>query len=500
MVAYLTMPQGTPVSQTKEVLKRIENAALEVAREYKEGREEEAPELIVHLSTTVGEQPSQGAHGPRPATGPGGADSHLGEVNVELVGSEVRGMASSALVGRWREIVGEIPGAVSLTFQSTIFSAGDPISVQLAHRDFDDLLAAVELLKSTIGEYPGVTDITDSFLPGKKELKLTLTPEGRSLGLTLSDLASQVRAGFYGQEVQRIQRGRDDIRVMVRYPESERQSIGDIDRMRIRLPNGAEVPFGTVASVEEGRGYATINRTDRQRVVTVSADVDESAANANEINTDLRQEVLPRLARDFPGLSFDFEGEQREQSESIGSLKLNFVVAQLAIFGLLAIPFRSYAQPLIIMSAIPFGLVGAVLGHVVMGLDLTILSMFGMVALTGVVVNDSLILIDLINRRRAEGSSVLTAVIESGSRRFRPIFLTTATTFLGLSPMILETSLQAQFLIPMAVSLGFGIVFATAITLVLVPALYVIMEDVKAFVGGSEPHGDLIPQEVAADE
>jgi len=415
--------------------------------------------------------------------GVGGDDSHLGEVNVELLGSEFRRVSSAQLLNRWRELVGEVPGAVSLTFQASLFSSGDPISVQLAHRDFSTLLNAVERLKEIVAEYPGTKDIADSFLPGKKELKLTLTPEGRTLGLTLSDLARQVRAGFYGEEVQRIQRGRDDIRVMVRYPEAERNSLGDIERMRVRLPNGSEVPFATVARVEEGRGFAVIDRTDRRRVVTVSADVDEAQANANEINADLRRTVLPRLARDFPGLTFDFEGEQREQQESLNSLKVNFIVAQLGIFALLAIPFRSYSQPLIIMSAIPFGLIGAVMGHVLMGLDLTLLSMFGMVALTGVVVNDSLIMVDLINRERGEGISIDKAIRDSGMRRFRPILLTTATTFLGLSPMIFETSMQAKFLIPMAASLGYGIVFATAITLILVPTLYRILEDAKAWLG-----------------
>jgi multidrug efflux pump subunit AcrB len=256
--------------------------------------------------------------------------------------------------------------------------------------------------------------------------------------------------------------------------------------MRVRLPDGSEVPFPTVATVDEGRGYAVINRTDRRRVVTVTADVEEAQANANEINRDLRATVLPQLVHDFPGLAYDFEGEQREQSESLGSLRLNFFVAQLAIFALLAIPFRSYSQPLIIMSAIPFGLVGAVFGHLIMGLDLTMLSMFGMVALTGVVVNDSLILVDLVNRMREGGSTVDQAITEAGVRRFRPILLTTATTFLGLTPMIFETSMQARFLIPMAVSLGYGIVFATAITLILVPVLYRILEDVKALFGLAE--------------
>jgi multidrug efflux pump subunit AcrB len=486
MVAQLTMPQGTPVEQTVAVLERIEAGGRAVAADIDEGRPDGAPSIIRHVSTTVGQHPSAGGGGPMARRSSGGDSSHLGEVNIELLGAENRDIGSAEMVRRWREMVGEVPGAVSLTFQANLFSAGDPISVQLAHRDFDVLLAAVERLKAVIAEYPGTKDVADSFLAGKKELKLSLTPVGRSSGLTLADLARQVRAGFYGQEVQRIQRGRDDIRVMVRYPENERQSLGDIEAMRIRLPGGSEVPFTTVAAVEEGRGYAVINRTDRRRVVTVTADVEESVANANEISADLRSEVLPELATDFPGLSFDFEGEQREQKESLDSMKTNFLVAQLAIFALLAIPFRSYFQPLIIMSAIPFGLIGAIFGHMLMGLDLTMLSMFGMVALTGVVVNDSLILIDLINRQRAEGVPVETAIREAGERRFRPIILTTATTFLGLTPMIFETSMQAKFLVPMAVSLGYGIVFATSITLILIPVLYRILEDLKAFFGAGD--------------
>jgi multidrug efflux pump subunit AcrB len=485
MVAYLTMPQGTPAEQTAKVLERVESAALQVARDHDEGQPEGAPSVIQHMSTTIGDQPRAGGGGPMAERSTAGDSSHLGEVNIELLGSESRDISSAVLLSQWRDLVGEVPGAVSLTFQANLFSAGDPVSVQLAHRDFDTLLSAVERLKGIIAEYPGTKDVADSFLPGKKELKLTLTPEGRAVGLTLSDLARQVRAGFYGQEVQRVQRGRDDVRVMVRYPEAERRSMGDIERMRVRLPDGSEVPFSTVASIEEGRGYAVINRTDRRRVVTVTADVDEAQANANEINADLRTEVMPVLASEYPGLTYDFEGEQREQQDAMSSMGRNFLVAQIAIFAILAIPFRSYLQPLIIMSAIPFGLVGAVLGHLIMGLNLTLLSVMGMIALTGVVVNDSLILIDLINRLRADGKSVGEAIRDAGMRRFRPIMLTTATTFLGLSPMIFETSMQAKFLIPMAVSLGYGIVFATAITLILVPSLYQILEDVKGLFGGA---------------
>ncbi len=486
MVASLTMPQGTPAELTEEILSRIEKAAHEVTAEVEAEDPDNDQKYLRHTSLTVGEKPSQGGHGPTAKASIGGTSSNVGEVNVELLGSDVRTVSSNVLVNLWRDKVGEVPGVVSLTFQSSLFSGGDAVSIQLAHRSFPVLLKAVETLEAAVAEYPGVKDVSNSFLVGKKELKLDLTTKGRTLGLTLSDLGRQVRAGFYGEEAQRIQRGRDDVRVMVRYPEAERRSLADIENMRIRLPGGAETPFTTVAKVTEGRGYATIDRTDRRRVVTVTADVDADVGNANDINGELRTTVLPGLVRDFPGLVFDFEGEQRNQQESLGSLKTNFLVAQFAIFALLAIPFRSYLQPLIVMSAIPFGLVGAILGHVIMGYDLSLLSIFGMVALTGVVVNDSLIMVDLVNRERASGIPLDQAIRDSGTRRFRPIMLTTATTFLGLTPMILETSLQAKFLIPMAISLAFGIVFATAITLILVPNLYRILEDLRELFGLGE--------------
>jgi multidrug efflux pump subunit AcrB len=407
------------------------------------------------------------------------AQSHLAEVNVELLGAEQRGVSSVAIKNAWREKVGEIAGVSSLEFYSEFLDMGNAIEIELSHQDFDRLLLASERLKSILRDYAGVSDIMDDFEPGKAELKLQLKDTGRTLGLTLSDLARQVRQGFYGDEAQRIQRGRHDIRVMVRYPQEQRRSLADIENMRIRLPDATEIPFRTVAQVEYGRGYATIRRIDRRRVVTVSADVDEAVANAGQINAQLNTSVLPRLVREFPGLQFRFGGEQRERDESLGSLWVNFAIAIMAIYGLLAVQFRSYAQPAIVMSAIPFGLVGATLGHLVMGFNLSILSMFGIVALAGVVVNDSLIMIDLINRERIEGAGLTRILRDCATRRFRPIMLTTLTTFLGLLPMITEKSLQARFLIPMAISLAFGVMFATCITLLLVPSLYMILEDLK---------------------
>lgn len=483
--AALSMPQGTTIDQTVKVVERIEAAAVRVQQRIDEQRPEGAASIVKHVSTTIGEQPftrNAGAGPPRDS----GTGSNVAEVNIELLAGEKRGKEypSAMIANMWREEVGEVPGISSLTFQSSFFSVGEAINIELTHQNFDKLLAAVEDFKAALKNYTGVTDIKDSFEPGKLEIKLELTDLGRSMGLTLADLARQVRQGFYGDEVQRIQRGRNDIRVMVRYPEKRRTSIGDIEDMRIRLNDGTEVPFKTVADVRMGRGYAAIDRSNRRRVVSVTADVEESEANANEINAELFATVLPELQSRYPGLSYDIEGEQKEQKEVQKSLLSSASVALMAIFALLAIQFRSYIQPVIIMSAIPFGLVGALIGHLVMGYNLTMLSIFGIVALTGIVVNDSLIMIDLINRERQDKALKLPRIIrDSVTRRFRPILLTTLTTFCGLVPMMLEKSLQARFLIPMAVSLAFGVLFATMITLILVPSLYMIIEDIKKLFG-----------------
>jgi multidrug efflux pump subunit AcrB len=479
MIAMLEMPLGTPVEQTREVSKKIEQAAFEAINEFDVERGDKSS-LLKHVSTIIGSQPTLAQSGPVQVDLSAGGQSHLAEVNVELLGAEDRDISSTAIKNRWRELVGEIAGISSLTFVSEWASTGDPINVELSHRDFDTLLAVSSRLKDMLRNYTGVSDIADDFDPGKAELKLQLKETGRMLGLTLSDLARQVRQGFYGEEAQRIQRGRDDIRVMVRYPEDERRSLADVENMRIRLPDGTEIPFKTVAEVRYGRGYSTIKRIDRRRVVTVSADVDETLTNANDINKDLLASVLPNLAREFAGLQYRFGGEQREMNESLGSLKTNFVIAMLAVYALLAVQFRSYSQPAIIMSAIPFGIVGAIIGHLLMGYNLGIMSLFGIVALSGVVVNDSLIMIDLINRERKSDIELSQVLRNCVTRRFRPIMLTTLTTFFGLLPMITERSLQARFLIPMAISLAFGVMFATCITLVLVPSLYMILEDFKS--------------------
>jgi HAE1 family hydrophobic/amphiphilic exporter-1 len=294
----------------------------------------------------------------------------------------------------------------------------------------------------------------------------------------MSDIARQLRQGFYGEEALRIQRGKDDVKVQVRYAETDRRSLYAIEQARVRTPDGRQIPLTEVAETTSSRAYSLIRRVDRKRVITVSSDIDEDVGNASQIVDDLKAAFLPRLIEHYPGLRYDLEGQEKRTQESLDSLKKGFTLALMAIFLLLATQFRSYVQPVIIMMAIPFGLIGAIAGHLVMGLAFTIISIFGIVALSGIVVNDSLILIDFINRAHRDGMSVVEAVVASGRSRFRPVLLTSVTTIAGLFPLLLERSFQAQFLIPMAVSISFGLLAATLLTLLYVPALYLIVDDV----------------------
>jgi multidrug efflux pump subunit AcrB len=473
------MPPGTSVDQTAAAIRQIEGSALDLRDELAKDTPDGAPSPIRHIFTSIGDQPLQGNRGPMGQAG-GTTDGNLGEVAVELAPSEDRQVTSAEIVRRWRETTPPIPDVEELMFTSTIFSPGEPINVQLTGLDIENLQDAADRLKFELAKYEGVFDITDSFQAGKQEVKLSVKPAAEAFGVTLSDLARQVRQAFYGEEAQRIQRGRDDVRVMVRYPQDQRGSRGDLENMRIRTATGGEVPFSTVAEAHPGRGYAAIRRVDRQRAINVTADVDPTKGNSGEVIADLEASVLPAILADYPGVSYSFEGQQREQAETMQDLGRLFSLALILIFALMAMAFRSYIQPLIVMCVIPFGFVGAVWGHLIMGLDMTILSLFGLVALTGVVVNDSIVLVHHVNRRRREGMGLEDAVRDAGTARFRPILLTSATTFGGLSPLLLEKSMQAKFLVPMAVSLAFGVVFATFITLMIVPTAYVILEDLKA--------------------
>ncbi len=489
MAAILAMPLGTPADSTRKALAKIEASALALRDEIDGGRKEGEESVFRHVLSSVGQQPFNRAQ----QEGGGNyvanvSSAHLGEVHIELQKAENRrGNSSRELASRWRELTGEVPGATELIFTSSLFSSGEAINAQLTGNDFVRLRRAAEELKAHLRSYTGVFDIADSFRDGKQEVKLAVRPGAEALGLSQMDLGRQVRQAFYGEEAQRIQRGRDEVRVMVRYPKSERRSLGDLEEMRIRTPFGAEVPFGEAAEVQAGRGYSEIKRVDRRRAINVTADVDASKANANEVIADLEANYLPKLKEKYSGISCTWEGEQQEQQETIQGILRGYPLALLIIYALLAIPFRSYLQPFIVMSAIPFGLVGAVWGHIFMGMNLTILSMFGIVALSGVVVNDNLVMVVYINRFRSRGGQLIDAVRQAGAARFRPILLTSLTTFVGLIPLILEKSVQAKFLIPMATSLAFGVMFATMISLFLVPAGYLVLEDLKGLFARRSP-------------
>ena len=468
----LTMPTGTPVYQTEKIVKNLEKAGLEVISEISREQPENSPEILEYSMTLMGFH----VGGRRGSTEAGG---HLGQVWIQLSEGEKRTVSADKLIRLWREKVGTIPEAESITFSNELHSGGVPIAINLSMEDHDQLLQAKNDLKKIIGRFNGVFDIQDSFLSGKTEMQLKLKPSARNLGLTLSDLATQVRSAFYGAEALRIQRDKDEVKVIVRYPENERHSMANIEKMRIRTNAGFEIPFSQVAQIQLTTGYSKIERSQRKRVIQVSADVDEKKANANEIRNQLQKKYLPELLSHYPGLRYTIEGEGKNQAESLKDVIQGFMVAIFCIYALLAIPFKSFSQPLIIMGAIPFGFVGAIWGHIIMGYNLSILSLFGCVGLTGVVVNDSLVLIHAINRIRTQGVSLKQAVLNGGALRFRAILLTSVTTFAGLTPILLEKSLQAQFLIPMAVSLGFGVLFATSITLLLIPCGYMILDDIQ---------------------
>jgi multidrug efflux pump subunit AcrB len=401
------------------------------------------------------------------------------DVRMYLTDPEVRPINTTQVTQLWRERTGQIPGMESMLFEADRGGPGSgaSLTIELNHRDIAVLDQASSKLAEILADFPNVKDINDGYRPGKPQLDFTIRPEGQSLGLTAQSIARQVRNAFYGAEALRQQRGRNEIRVRVKFPKEQRISEYDVEQLMIRTPAGTDVPLLQVAEVSRGKSYTVITRRNARRTVTVTANV-EPIDQTEQVIARLKAEVLPRLVQDYPGLGYAWEGQQADMKESMQSLWWGFMFALGAIYAMLAVPFRSYFQPLIVMVAIPFGIIGAVLGHQMMGYSLSLMSMMGIVALSGVVVNDSLVLIDYANRLvRNEGLSPFTAIHQAGMRRFRPIMLTTLTTFGGLAPMIFETSRQARFMIPMALSLGFGILFATVVSLLIVPCLYMMLHD-----------------------
>ncbi len=460
-VVKFSMPFGTPVEQVEKVTKQLIITAQKTIDESSDPEK-----LLIGIYANIG-------------TGGG----HQGDVTVYLAPPEIREkiMNTNTFINRWRSNFGEMAGIETIGFQSDMGGpgSGSSLSIELNHRDLNLLQRASEELAIKLQDYSNVKDIDNGYSEGKDQLDFIVLERGKRLGLEAKDVARQVRNAFFGAEIIRQQRGRNEIKIMVRLPKSERSSEHDLHNLLLKTPSGIEVPFYDVVEITRSIAYSKIDRRNGRRILTVSADVTPRAQTAEVIN-DLKEGVIPQMLQKYPGLKVSFEGRQANMRESVASLKLSFVLAMLVVYALLAIPFQSYIQPLIVMISIPFGVIGAIFGHLIMGYSLSMVSVLGIIALSGIVVNDSLILINQANKlKRAGNSDPISVVHAAAISRFRPILLTTLTTFGGLMPMILETSRQAKFLIPMALSMGFGILFATLITLVLVPALYVSFDRFK---------------------
>ena len=470
--ATLEMPVGTPLEVTDRYVGSIVNAARELQDKYRDSPEGES--VIRNIMSTTG-------------SGTSGAGGHFGRVIFEITAPEDRqsDITSRELVDEWRTLIGAVPGAETLTFRAEIGRVSDPVHIRLTGQNFDTLSRVAEAIKEKLSTYPSVFDTSDSYSDGKEAIQIQLKNEAFTLGLSRQQILSQVGEAFYGYEVQRIQRGRDDIRVMVRYPDKDRKAVQSLDQFLLSNAEGNRIPLSQVARLIPETSPARINRIDRNRTISVLADIDKQNTNMLVLQQELKAFIEPLLVQ-YPGVRYSMEGEAKEQRQSFGSLKWGVLFVLFIIYSLLAIPFKSYWQPIIVMAVIPFGAIGAFGGHWIMGMDLTLISLLGVLALTGIVVNDSLVLVDFINKRRKQSQDLLYSVTHAAAARFRPVILTSLTTFMGLMPLLFEKSTQAQFLIPMAVSLGFGILFATVITLLLVPINYLVIEDIRKWWSGEE--------------
>jgi len=477
--AELVLPEGTPAPVTRAVLDGIEAHALALRDRLDGEGLGRNGSVFEHVLTSVGAPPDEHDDFKLGGDGP-----HVGRVRIRLAPGEERGVTSQEVEVAWREAVGPVLSARSLRFIGSEIADEPALDLRLSGPDLESLRRAAAALKAELTELPGVREVEDSLQIGRPEVHLGLTREGRAAGLSLAELARQVRQGFLGEEAQRIQRGRFEVPVTVRYPAAERRSLADLEHIRIRTPAGAELPFASVATATLRRGYSTIERAERRRTVDVRADVDTRIATANEIMAELERQALPELRRRFPGVQHRLGGLQRDERELLASLLRGWALAMLAIYALLAIPLRSYLQPLAILAAVPFGLIGAVAGHLALGLHLSAFSLVGLVALSGVVVNDALVMIDGTNQRLRAGASLESALTQAARLRFRPILLTSLTTFLGLAPLLFERSAQADWLKPMAATLAFGLLIATGVILFVVPACTVALERARRRVLG----------------
>ena len=480
VTANLELFEGTPVSRTLALARKIEVDGYAVAADYVA---DSGDENIVQSSYLVAGNQA-GERSPLGSTLTV-ARPHVSSVTIELNQPESREISAEAFEQLWRRRVGTLEGVQKLVFTSSLFSIAEPVMVELSADNASELEYAIRTLKDRLGEISGVFDIRDDRASGKTEFNITLRPRARDLGITLESLGGQVRAAFFGAEAVRVQRGREEVRVYVRLPESERNSRADLARLRIRSPGGGFAPLNEVARITEGSSPTTIRRRDGRSIVSVTADVDPTEVTALGVTDYLADEVFVEIRNNAPSVALVFAGERREIADAVPTLARNFALALIAIFALLAIPFRSYLQPLIVMAAIPFGLTGAILGHLILGINLTMPGIFGIIGLSGVIVNGSLVLLDFADEERQRGADLRTALILAAKGRFRPILLTSLTTFLGVSPLIFDQSIQSQFLAPMATSLGFGVIAGTAILILLVPALAMARERVATMLGAT---------------
>jgi len=473
VTASLELAQGATAEATLEAALEIERAGHRAARSLEDPS---GKDLINAVFLMVGVQDR---------AGPGAIgllnvlQGHRGSVVIELLDPEIRTITSREFELRWRAEAGSVLGVQNLVFASNVINVGSPVQIQLTARTAEGLTQAVQALKEDLARTEGVFDVRDDREQGKREIQFALKPYARTLGVTLENLAQQVRSAYFGAEALRVQRGRDEVRVYVRLPQADRRTLAELGRSRIRTPGGDFVPLHELAELSLGYAPASIVRENGRRVTSVLAEVDPAVASGQAVNARLVSEVIPRLQEEVPGLSYSFGGEQREQARALPAMARNFALAVFCMYALLALAFRSYVQPAIVIAAIPFGLVGATVGHLLLGLNFGLTSLFGIVGLAGIIVNGSLVLVDFINEERARGKAAEQAIVDAAKGRFRPILLTAITTFLGIFPLIIERSIQAQFLIPLAVSIGVGVLLGTAILMLLTPALTMWVEDLQ---------------------
>jgi multidrug efflux pump subunit AcrB len=468
----LRMSPGTPEERTLQVITEISQALQQIDEDY-QAKAGNKDKLVAHMGVY-------------------GFDRINGRIDVELTKEDQRSLSTREIEQRWRDRIGKVHGAdVVAISNSDGPNFGPSVAFDLMHKDLNTLSMAAADLEEAMTHYAGLYDIRNGASDMADEFHLDILPEAEALGLTRYDLASQVRHAFYGAEAQRVQRGIDEIKVMVRYPRADRENINSLNSMFIRTPEGDEVPFETVATANVRQGLLKATRINFQRAVEITAEADKSLVEPDQVIRDIEDKVIPQLLQKYPGLDYSVSGLAEEEAKMAISMGIGFALALFGIYALLAIPTHSYLQPLIIMGVIPFGVIGAVVGHWLTGHAISMMSVMGLIALSGVVVNDSLILVDYVNRAVAGGGDRHQAVVEAGVRRFRAIILTSMTTFFGLAPILMETSVQAQMIVPMAISLAFGILFATVITLLLVPCLYIILEDLDRWWTSREPGADL---------